>query len=64
MYQKIKDLADEAIALQNKGRMDAALREISELCTGAGQAAPEQSSDAAVDAETPGAKPAKKGGAK
>lgn len=31
MYEKIKKLADEAIALQNKGRMDAALREIGEL---------------------------------
>jgi hypothetical protein len=32
MYTKIKQLADEAIALQNKDRMDAALREISALC--------------------------------
>jgi hypothetical protein len=32
MYQKIKALADEAIALQNKTRMDAVLREISALC--------------------------------
>jgi hypothetical protein len=32
MYTKIKQLADDAIALQNKDRMDAALREISEVC--------------------------------
>ena len=32
MYQQIKRLADEALALQNKDRMDAALREISALC--------------------------------
>jgi hypothetical protein len=32
MYEKIKTLADEAIALQNKNRMDAVLREISALC--------------------------------
>jgi hypothetical protein len=32
MYAKFKELADEAIALQNKDRMDAALREISALC--------------------------------
>lgn len=32
MYQKIKQLADEAVALQNKDRMDAALREISAMC--------------------------------
>jgi len=31
MYEKIKQLADEAVALQNKNRMDAALREISAL---------------------------------
>ena len=31
MYKQIKELADEAIALQNKDRMDAVLREISEL---------------------------------
>jgi hypothetical protein len=32
MYEKIKTLADEAIALQNKTRMDAVLREISGIC--------------------------------
>jgi hypothetical protein len=32
MYKQIKQLADEAIALQNKDRMDAALREISACC--------------------------------
>jgi hypothetical protein len=31
MYQQIKQLADEALALQNKDRMDAALRDISAL---------------------------------
>lgn len=30
--QKIKELADEALALQNKDKMDSALREISALC--------------------------------
>jgi hypothetical protein len=29
MYKRIKELADEAIELQNKDRMDAVLREIS-----------------------------------
>lgn len=32
MYKQIKQLADEAVALQNKDRMDAALREIVVLC--------------------------------
>ena len=32
MYEQIKRLADEALALQNKDSMDAALREISALC--------------------------------
>lgn len=32
MYQQIKQLADEALALQNKDQMDAALREISARC--------------------------------
>jgi hypothetical protein len=32
MYEKIKQLADEAVVLQNKDRMDASLREISALC--------------------------------
>jgi uncharacterized protein YerC len=31
-YQQIKQLADDAIALQNKDQMDAALREISGIC--------------------------------
>lgn len=31
MYQQIKQLADDALAIQNKDRMDAALREISAL---------------------------------
>lgn len=39
MYEQIKKLADDALALQNKDRMDAALREISALC---GQAAEQQ----------------------
>lgn len=33
MYKQIKKLADEAIAIQNKDRMDAALREISTICS-------------------------------
>ena len=32
MYEQIKKLADEALAIQNKDRMDTALREISTLC--------------------------------
>lgn len=32
MLEKIKQLADDAVALQNKLRMEAALREISALC--------------------------------
>jgi len=32
MLNKIKSLADDAIALQNKNRMDEVLREISALC--------------------------------
>lgn len=35
MYVQIKQLADEAVALQNKVRMDAVLREISALCADA-----------------------------
>jgi|AraplaDrversion2_2_1032049.scaffolds.fasta_scaffold00773_42 hypothetical protein len=42
MYQQIKQLADDALALQNKNRMDAALREISALCDHAAAAQPEQ----------------------
>ncbi len=34
MYQKIKTLAESAIALQNKGAMDAALREIGMIAEG------------------------------
>lgn len=33
MYEGIKQLADEAIVLQNKLQMEAALRNISEICT-------------------------------
>jgi len=32
MYQKIKAIADEALRVQNKDRMDSALHEISLLC--------------------------------
>lgn len=32
MYERIKALADEAIALQNKARMEEVLREISGIC--------------------------------
>ena len=35
MYQEIKRLADEAIALQNKLQMESALRTISSICEGA-----------------------------
>jgi hypothetical protein len=41
MYQQIKQLADDALAIQNKNRMDAALREISALCDHAAAAQPE-----------------------
>lgn len=34
MYQRIRRLADDAIALQNKNAMDAALREIRVICDG------------------------------
>lgn len=33
MLNKIKELADEAVKLQNKNRMDEVLREISAMCT-------------------------------
>lgn len=49
MHSKIKKLADDAIALQNKNGMDAALREISAMC---------------ADVEPPAEVPAKKVGAK
>ena len=42
MYQQIKQLADEALAQQNKDRMDAALRGISALCDQAAEQQPEQ----------------------
>lgn len=45
MYQQIKQLADEALALQNKDRMDAALRDISALCNQAAGKQPEQHGD-------------------
>jgi hypothetical protein len=32
MYQKIKEMADAAIKLQNKDKMDSTLREISAMC--------------------------------
>ena len=35
MYQEIKKLADEALALQNKLQMENALRTISSICEGA-----------------------------
>lgn len=54
MYEKIKQLADEAIALQNKDRMDVALREISALCNPVGEVYAAQEIEA----------PAKKGRAK
>lgn len=42
MYEKIKQLADEALAIQNKDHMDATLREISTLCAHAAARQPEQ----------------------
>jgi hypothetical protein len=62
MYQQIKKLADEALALQNKDRMDAALREISGLCDPSAPTADVGASNGAA-APTEPAK-AKKGGAK
>jgi DNA-binding SARP family transcriptional activator len=41
MYEQIKQLADDALAVQNKDRMDAALREISALCDRAAEQQPE-----------------------
>lgn len=32
MYDQIKKLADDAVSLQNKDRMDVVLREISRIC--------------------------------
>ena len=48
MYQQIKHLADEALALQNKDGMDAALRGISTLCDRAVEQQPEQPGDEQV----------------
>jgi hypothetical protein len=42
MYERIKALADEAIALQNKARMEEVLREISGMCATAGAMSAEQ----------------------
>ena len=42
MYQQIKQLADDALALQNKDSMDAALRKISALCDQAAEQQPVQ----------------------
>jgi hypothetical protein len=52
MYEQIKKLADEALALQNKDRMDAALREISTLCDQAAEQ-PKQRGKKSTGAETP-----------
>lgn len=45
MYDQIKQLADEALALQNKDSMDAALRKISVLCAQAAETQPAQPAD-------------------
>lgn len=45
MYEKIKKLADEALALQNKDLMDVALRTISYTCDRAAEAQPAQPAD-------------------
>lgn len=42
MYERIKQLADEAVALQNKARMEEVLREISGMCATAGAMTAEQ----------------------
>lgn len=42
MYEQIKQLADDALGIQNKDRMDAALREISALCDQATAEQPKQ----------------------
>jgi hypothetical protein len=44
MYKEIQRLAEEALALQNKDRMDAALRQISALCDQAAEQQPDASS--------------------
>lgn len=49
MYQRIKQLADEAVALQNKLRMEAALREISAICDV--EVIPPEKAPKAMDAE-------------
>lgn len=74
MYKQIKNLADEAIEVQNKDRMDAALREISALCTGTSIVEQLESADGAAligvaelpvpNSPAPVAKFGKKGGAK
>lgn len=43
MLNKIKELADEALKLQNKNRMDEVLREISAMCT------PEESKNSVIE---------------
>ena len=42
MYKQIKQLADDALALQNKDSMDAALRKVSAMCDQAATEQPEQ----------------------
>lgn len=67
MYTKIKQVADEAIALQNKDRMDKALREISCLCNPVGKVEQIEGLEAMMPAQQGHAvydAPAKKGGAK
>ena len=49
MYQQIKRLADDALAVQNKDGMDAALRGISTLCDRAAEQQPEQHGAAQAD---------------
>ncbi len=44
MYANIKELADKAIALQNKNGMEAALRDISVMCV-----VPKPEADAIAD---------------
>jgi hypothetical protein len=66
MYAKIKQLADEALRLQNKDRMDSALHEISLICLERMQdksVALDETVVGTPDDTTAPAKP-KKGGAK
>lgn len=55
MYEKIKQLADHALAVQNKNGMDAALREISALCDQVAAEQPKQRGKKPADQQQAGA---------